>query len=1571
MAWSPWRDLCLFLAASDYWVLGALLDKFQNAGPLTSLYEFGTSKPTANSLAAADWEGQDFTTLPGVDASDSGMVRVEDTGFLKVHHGCPVQAETGRVNEWTMLMDVQFADLSMLFACLCQTNLYNDDDGEEWLKHEGRLLLGRETGYGEVDMVAGLFYRIVITIKLSANSSEASAGYYVNGRFVHELVGPNVGTPGGRYSLDPAGLYLLRDNDGEQAPAYVTTAAFWSQALSPDAVARLGHPDFGASDAPFCAGMDFVSTFVVRGGLPPIDDLGVTACGSSCCRGSAARPCEALDPRFVVDGSGSCMVDLAMEVCSCMRPENEPDKALDRYAAFCTPKAGTPAPPGQETTLAAVAVRNTFIDTSGELLVFFTAVAAFMNGTAVPLDQLSPSLQVKAMAVHVDERMPTTSLEMPFKLMQSTITVLAGASPTSAAAAPPAHVFPSKGDYFTVTSMADVGPVLGTNSLPIPRAVIGAAGLSTCKAAGSGVIEGTESIMVSARCPSSYSDTRIVSMEGSADARCKQWRQLFKKFGVKKFGILFSRMQARGSSYMADMLEVLSAGECVPKCQIGINSPPDAFETLGLCLQTDPVELCIESFPTTTCRDDHSVLLQLRDGMETGQPNDVRVILAGLENNVYFIELAAAAKSLGMTGPGYVWIFVADQFGYCEPAVAQLEFEEAAAVFNGALLLVQTCDGPQWSRFAEVFGRMKPGDFPDDVDFLSGDGLDVTGGGSYGVNYNGGADIGIFFKHFEVGGVKAVDPDYAMMVDATWTTLAAMNRLETAGHASWAVPPRGLLAEMETIDMPGVCGGRLAVDASGRRPTAIPLKVFSLRNSSTEFTGWYGNPYFWDLTYLGTVTESSADFVEDPTFFNGSKPIPVHTPPFCGIGEEPDKALSCLKCREGMFSDLAGRFWPCRACPVGWFTDKRGQSKCLECEGGQYANATGTTKCHQCEPGWFQPSRGQTLCFKCGPGTRAANTSSVTCKQCPLGRFQAADGSSECQACPGNLVTPSTGATSLGDCLCPTETYRTLGGGCEQCPTSMHCELGSDLANLANPLAGSKEFPVPELEPRYWASLEAPLDIFRCRSDARCPGGKPGSACGQGLEGQACEHCKAGAHFDGQACVECDGANVSKAFFVILSIICVIALVICIYMTSRSPVQQWGRWHNGLGIVFFLTLGCYQMVDLVSSSATTLPVQDAALIKPIWQFTNNPLTVFKMDCAGVGNFGYTLIFGCIFPLVVMSIALLVWVGSVFVAMLTRRDHMRMDGDGFVNVGLSLMFTFFNGIVSQSLQLFKPFSNPNGKSTVSKDLSITVGEAEWTSLLGVSIPAVLFYVVGMGGYFMMIVYLSPRQGYFNSPSFRRRYRFLFVKFRPDVYWFSLVILLKNMLVNLMFVISKIGMIQLYCVMLVMMLYLFVVFLFMPFRHNICNFVDVWMSIAVIFVVSVYLWFADRESGSYDASIGQLAIGMNFMPITVTLVFSFYWIAVHRQSHHVVTQRVITDFKKLKRAAEVIVNMEEENGIHWMGSLVAPDRLSLRSAVFIMEAELLGQPGTRLTLGEHVQSSESLMSFKSKEDRFVII
>merc|ERR1712151_233314 len=121
---------------------------------------------------------------------------------------------------------------------------------------------------------------------------------------------------------------------------------------------------------------------------------------------------------------------------------------------------------------------------------------------------------------------------------------------------------------------------------------------------------------------------------------------------------------------------------------------------------------------------------------------------------------------------------------------------------------------------------------------------------------------------------------------------------------------------------------------------------------------------------------------------------------------------------------------------------------------------------------------------------------------------------------------------------------------------------------------------------------------------------------------------------------------------------------------------------------------------------------------------------------------------------------------------------------------------FAGIASMCLNVFKCKPNPNHKWNLIVDRSIVCNEQEWMEVLGMSIAAVVVECLLVLLLFVYIIFIAPSR--FHDRNFQMRWKFLFVKYRPDVYWWSLPIVLKPVLFNFCFIIGRNGVSQLYLI-----------------------------------------------------------------------------------------------------------------------------------------------------------------------------
>merc|ERR1712187_831086 len=174
------------------------------------------------------------------------------------------------------------------------------------------------------------------------------------------------------------------------------------------------------------------------------------------------------------------------------------------------------------------------------------------------------------------------------------------------------------------------------------------------------------------------------------------------------------------------------------------------------------------------------------------------------------------------------------------------------------------------------------------------------------------------------------------------------------------------------------------------------------------------------------------------------------------------------------------------------------------------------------------------------------------------------------------------------------------------------------------------------------------------------------------------------------------------------------------------------------------------------------------------------------------------------------------------------------------------------------------SNPNGERTLSADLSVICYKDEWNSMIAIAATAVFLYCFGFGGLFTKVIIEAPLTKHFADKNYQMRWKFLFIKFRPTVWWWALMFLAKSVFMNLGFVIFAHGVGQLFWSMSVTIFYTIAVIIFMPYRSMVANYVELIASLSIVYITALMVWFSERED-EYDTPIMITAALISFIPL----------------------------------------------------------------------------------------------------------
>jgi formylglycine-generating enzyme required for sulfatase activity len=176
--------------------------------------------------------GSGFSAQAGTGTGDRAQQVTVGSSYI-VTHGIPAGTGGGtKVNEWTVLYDVNYP-ASGTWKTLLQTTPVNNDDGELFIRDSDGAIGGVAAigGYSSNTTSANSWYRVIITAK---NGTDRRI--YVNGALWYD---GNSGALDDRLSLAPTFL-AFADEDGEDGTIKCTNLAVWSKVLTPAEIAALG-----------------------------------------------------------------------------------------------------------------------------------------------------------------------------------------------------------------------------------------------------------------------------------------------------------------------------------------------------------------------------------------------------------------------------------------------------------------------------------------------------------------------------------------------------------------------------------------------------------------------------------------------------------------------------------------------------------------------------------------------------------------------------------------------------------------------------------------------------------------------------------------------------------------------------------------------------------------------------------------------------------------------------------------------------------------------------------------------------------------------------------------------------------------------------------------------------------------------------------------------------------------------------------------------------------------------------------------------------------------------------------
>lgn len=224
----------------------------------------------------------------------------------------------------------------------------------------------------------------------------------------------------------------------------------------------------------------------------------------------------------------------------------------------------------------------------------------------------------------------------------------------------------------------------------------------------------------------------------------------------------------------------------------------------------------------------------------------------------------------------------------------------------------------------------------------------------------------------------------------------------------------------------------------------------------------------------------------------------------------------------------------------------------------------------------------------------------------------------------------------------------------------------------------------------------------------------------------------------------------------------------------------------------------FQTVALVKTFKLSFPDAISDGIWNVFEILLIGLEATRPECAGLSSFEARFILSSATPIIVAFLF-----AATFAFLLVAKKHP--DRNLYFACYGSLYYTFSVAVADISFSLFKCYSHPGEKqASLVRSPEVLCGSDTWLSMLVIGVLAILAYVVVANCCIAKLLYQAPMR--FHDEVFQKRWKFLFVRLRPDVWWWGQPLLLRGVALNISLALVYDGLGQIYCSMFVLLVYL---------------------------------------------------------------------------------------------------------------------------------------------------------------------
>jgi len=228
------------------------------------------------------------------------------------------------------------------------------------------------------------------------------------------------------------------------------------------------------------------------------------------------------------------------------------------------------------------------------------------------------------------------------------------------------------------------------------------------------------------------------------------------------------------------------------------------------------------------------------------------------------------------------------------------------------------------------------------------------------------------------------------------------------------------------------------------------------------------------------------------------------------------------------------------------------------------------------------------------------------------------------------------------------------------------------------------------------------------------------------------------------------------------------------------------------------------------------------------------------------------------------------------------------------------------------------------------------ESQWNNMVVIGVFAVLLYCIGFGGVFLHTIWKAAQN--FHMRHFQQRWKFLFIKFRANVWWWSIVFIAKGLCLNVGGVFLETGLAQVFWILICCNVYFALVIVYYPWRHRAVNAVDIYAHLAIMFVCSILVWFSrdgveNVKEKSQELSIYAMLVACSVLPFAVGV-----WCTIFRNWQK--QDQRYEEAQQIYTASVKLASKNQTEAIEFIKGLGEWDRHYFLRAQELIFVELIG-------------------------------